>query len=265
LLTRNRIPVLLLFLWVFSARAQGPECSVKTRNFLPGEILTYEVAYNWGVIWVDAGFAVFKANLGDYQGRKVYHFSGVGRTHDRYDWIFKVRDFYESYADTITLRPYKFFRDSREGSEHIIEDCRFSYKSGKAYSSIKKGKKTQIDSAAINPCTIDVMTAIYYARCIDFSKYKPNDTIPIELFLENKNYPVYIRYLGKEEKEIQGWGKFKCIKFRPLLIEGTIFKGGEDMVVWVSDETPILVGKIKVRITAMKGLRYPLTSLIGEK
>jgi hypothetical protein len=73
------------------------------------------------------------------------------------------------------------------------------------------------------------------------------------MFLDNEVYSMYIRYLGKETVKTK-YGKFKAIKFKPLLIKGTIFEGGEKMTVWVSDdanripiriESPIVVGKVK--------------------
>ena len=139
----------------------------------------------------------------------------------------------------------------------MFEDARFSYATKKVYSVVKTDKTVKVDSVSFGPCVVDVMTAVFYARCLDFSKCKKNDTIPFDLYLENKCYPIYIRYIGREEKVIGKLGKMKTIKFKPLLIEGTIFKGGEDMTVWVSDdemkiplyvETPILVGKIKVML-----------------
>jgi hypothetical protein len=115
------------------------------------------------------------------------------------------------------------------------------------------------------------LSAIYYARNIDFNKYKVGDKIPFSMFLDNEVYNLYIRYLGKETIKTKK-GKFKAIKFKPLLIKGTIFEGGEKMNVWVSDdanhvpvrvESPISVGKVQVDLIDYKSLRYPLSSLIG--
>jgi hypothetical protein len=70
------------------------------------------------------------------------------------------------------------------------------------------------------------------------------------------------------------YGKFKAIKFSPLLIKGTIFEGGEQMTVWVSDDenkvplrvnSPITVGSIKVDLIGYQNLRHPFTSLISKK
>ena len=118
----------------------------------------------------------------------------------------------------------------------------------------------------------DVVSAVYYARNIDFSKYKFDDKIPFSMFLDNEVFNMYIRYLGKETIKTK-YGKFKAIKFKPLLLKGTIFEGGEKMTVWVSDdpnhvvlrvESPIVVGKVKIDMMAYRNLRYPLTSMVIE-
>jgi hypothetical protein len=84
-------------------------------------------------------------------------------------------------------------------------------------------------------------------------------------------YDLYIRYLGKETVKTK-YGKFKAIKFKPLLIKGTLFEGGEKMNVWVTDdpnripvriESPITVGSVKVDLIGHRNLRYPLSSLIS--
>ncbi len=84
---------------------------------------------------------------------------------------------------------------------------------------------------------------------------------------------LYIRYLGKETLKTK-YGKFETIKFKPLLVKGTLFEGGEKMTVWVSDdrnkipvriESPIVVGTVKVDMMGYKNLRYPLTSLTSVR
>jgi len=98
-----------------------------------------------------------------------------------------------------------------------------------------------------------------------------NDKIPYTMFLDSQIYNLYIRYLGKETIKTR-YGKFRAIKFKPLLIYGTIFKGGEKMTVWISDdanhlplriESPISVGKISADMMGYHNLRYPLKSLIS--
>src|SRR5207237_7083563 len=81
----------------------------------------------------------------------------------------------------------------------------------------------------------DVLSSIYYARNINFEGMKVGDKIPFNLFLDNEIYNIYVRYLGKETVKTK-YGKFRTIKFKTLLIKGTIFEGGEKMTMWVSDD-----------------------------
>jgi hypothetical protein len=124
---------------------------------------------------------------------------------------------------------------------------------------------------SLKPCEFDILTATFYARAIDFSNLKLYDKIPINLFIEEKSYSLYIRYLGKEVVEDNKNKKYHTLKFSALLVEGTIFKSGEDLFVWVSDdenkipikvEAKILVGSIKVFLNKYSGLRQPLNSVL---
>jgi hypothetical protein len=118
-------------------------------------------------------------------------------------------------------------------------------------------------------CIQDVISAVYSARNINFDNYKKDDKIPFKMFLDNEIYDMYIRYLGKEDVKTK-FGKFKAHKFRPLLVKGNIFEGGEKMTVWVSDdpnhiplrvESPIIVGSVKMDMMGYGGLKHPLSSL----
>lgn len=263
---------LLLF---FSITAHGQKnCSLENNSFKAGEQFNYKIFYNWGAIWMEAGEASFSVFLNTLNGRKVFHFVGTGATYPKYDWFYKVRDKYESYADTLSLKPLRFIREVKEGLSYVYDDYVFDQKKNKVYTSSKRNKKAcKIDSINIIGCTNDLMTAIYYARSLDFSKYKAKDTIPITFILDGEIFPSYIRYLGKETIKSELLGNIRCIKFSPKLIEGTIFKGGEGMTVWITDdenkmpvyvETPIIVGTIKVNLFSYKGLKNPLNCIIPE-
>lgn len=254
-----------LGLMAFSPKAEAPFqdfCGLKNTSFQADEQVTYVVYYNVAGIYVNAGTAVFNAVLERLNNRPVYHVSGEGKTNPSYDFLFKVRDKYESFIDTATMEPMKFLRNVDEGGYKKYENVTFN--SGVNTAVTTKGVYKVPD------CVQDVISAVYYARNIDFSKYKVNDRIPFFMFLDDEVYNMYIRYLGKETVKTK-YGKFKAIKFKPLLVKGTIFEGGEKMTVWVSDdgnhipvriESPISVGTIKVDMMGNKNLRYPLTSLL---
>lgn len=236
-------------------------CGIRNNSFVAGEQLTFTVYYNVAGVFVNAGTASFTNTLERLAGKSVYHIVGVGTTNPSYDWIYKVRDRYETYIDTGSLQPLKFIRNVDEGGYKKYENITFNRSANTAVTTNGVYK--------VPGCVQDVVSAIYYARNINFDKYKPGDRIPFSMFLDNEVYNMYIRYLGKEDVKTK-YGKFRAIKFKPLLIKGTIFEGGEKMTVWVSDdknqiplriESPIVVGSVKVDMMSYKNLRYPLNSL----
>jgi hypothetical protein len=254
---------LLFIISSFPLRAGNGFCEVRNTAFNAGEIITYKVFYNVAGAFLGAGEATFSSTIENFQNKTVYHVTGEGKTYSFYDGIFKVRDKYESYIDTATLQPYRFIRNVNEGSYKKYESVTFN-----------KATNTAVTNSGVYKvpeCVQDVLSAIFYARNINFDQYKKDDKIQFSMFLDNEIYEMYIRYLGKETVKTR-YGKFRAIKFKPLLIKGTIFEGGEKMTVWVSDdgnripvriESPISVGSIKVDMIYNRNLRHQLTSLIS--
>jgi hypothetical protein len=245
-----------------AAVAQTDFCSTKNTSFKSGERLTFHVYYNMGFIWINAGNTVFTVRSTIYNGRDAYYIAGDGRTSKSYEWFYKVRDLYESYVDQETLLPLRFIRNVNEGSLSYKHDATFNQSAGQIDGD---GKKYEMPS-----CTQDVLSAVYFARNIDYNKYAPGDRIPFNMFLDDKVYPLYIKYLGKEKVKTKK-GTFNAIKIVPLLIEGTMFNGGEGMAVWVSDDknhiplrvnSPIVVGSIKADLMEYENLRHPFDAII---
>jgi hypothetical protein len=254
--------ITVLLLSAFSIPVQDNFCGIRNTAFQPGETITMKVYYTTLGMYVGAGEATFTTTLERFNGKTAYHCVGIGKSYPFFDNFFKVRDRFESYIDTATMQPIKFIRSTDEGGYKIYNNVTFNHNAGTAVSTNGVFKTPN--------CIQDVMSAIYYARNIDFDKYKPGDKIPFDMFLDDEVFHLYIRYIGKEKVKTQ-YGKFNAIKFKPLLIKGTIFEGGEKMNAWISDdpnhlllrvESPISVGSIKVDMYGYHNLRYPLTSLI---
>ncbi len=236
-------------------------CGITNTTFKAGEKINMKVYYSTLGAYIGAGEATFTTSLERYNGKPVYHCIGDGKSYSFFDNFFKVRDRYESYIDTSTLLPYKFLRNVDEGGHKIYNNVSFNQNANTAVSSKGVFK--------ITDCIQDVVSAVYYARNINFSKFKKDDKIPFDMYLDDEIFHLYIRYLGKETVKTR-YGKFKAIKIKPLLLKGTIFEGGEKMNAWISDdpnhlllrvESPISVGKVVIDMMGYSNLRYPLTSL----
>jgi len=243
--------------------SQGDFCGIRNFAYKDGEMVTFKVFYSTLGAYIGAGEATFTTTLERYNGKTVYHHVGEGKTYSFFDNFFKVRDRYESYVDTANLLPYKFIRNIEEDSYKKYNNVTFNQQANTAVSTNGVFK--------IGDCMQDVMSMVYYARNIDFAKYKVGDKIPFDMFLDDEIFHLYIRYMGKEKVKTR-YGRFNAIKIKPLLVKGTIFNDGENMSAWISDdpnhiilrvESPISVGSIKVDMMSYKNLRYPLTSFRG--
>ena len=262
----KKIIFLAFFSLLFIRLSAGNDfCGISNFCFGPGEVVSFKIFYNVIGLYVDAGNASFTVENTKLNNKPVYHVTGLGTSNPSYDWIFKVRDKYETFIDTATLKPYKFLRHVEEGKYRKNELVLFNHNENKAVST--KG------TFPINDCMQDVLSSIYYARNIDFSKYKIGDKIPFSMFMDDESHNLYIRYVGKEIIKTR-YGKFNAIKFKPMLVKGTVFEGGEMMSVWVSDdpnhiplriESPISVGSVKVDMMGYRNLRYPLQSMISSR
>jgi hypothetical protein len=259
--------LLFISIWFgsFGAVPDTQQCGYNNVAFKSGESVTFYVFYTLAGIWVHAGNVNFTVTQTALNNKPVYHVVGTGSTLPSYDWIYKVRDRYETFIDTGSLLPYKFIRNVDEGGYKKYEVVNFDRVNNVAIS--KEG------SFKVPYCVQDVLSEVYMARNMDFDKYKKNDLIPFDLFLDNEVFNMYIRYLGKETIKTR-YGKFRCIKFKPLLLKGTIFEGGEKMTVWVTDdenrlpvrvESPITVGSVKVDMMMYKNLRHPVSAKLPNR
>jgi len=225
--------------------------------FKRGEILAFRVHY--GII--DAGVASLTVTeeIKEIGGRKTYHVVGLGSSQGTFDWFYKVRDRYESYIDEQALVPWIFVRRVNEGGLKFSQDYVFNHFNQKV--SVGNGEVFNIE-----PNMQDMISAFYFARNIDFSTAKAGDLFELKCFLDKEIWPLKIKYIGKETIS-SDIGKIRCLKFRPVVQKGRVFKNEEDLTVWISDDknhipvrgqANILVGSIKMDLVKYEGLANPL-------
>ncbi|WP_430825537.1 DUF3108 domain-containing protein [Carboxylicivirga sp. N1Y90] len=263
---------LLLCASLLSGQAQ---CEDVNEAFQHGEVVNYHAYYNWGFIWLNAGHVSFTVDSTRYEGKPAYQMKAHGATYKSYDKLYRVRDTFEVYTDTLFIEPFAFKRITNEGSKHASYLYRFDHE--KRFISAKIQKEDEELKNLTFPwkaCSFDILTMVYKARNIDFSLYSPDEKIPISMVVDGEIHDIYIRYLGKEVIKNRDGRRFNCLKFSPLLVEGTIFESGEDMTVWVTDdqnripiivEAKILIGSVKAVFVGAEGLRHTMTAEIEKK
>ena len=261
-----KYPLILIF--ILFASNSFSQCFDTTKYYLPGEKLTYEVAYNWGFLWVDAGEVYFNVDTIQHNNELCYFFDSYGESYKFYDWIYKVRDRYQAVVTKKSFEPVWFTRNTSEGGSTVNNRYDYWPTENIINTSIQHDdNKTRLGFLNYEPCAFDVLSAIYYARSLDIGSYQVGEKIPMKFIIDGVYYELYLRYLGTEEKKNRDGAVFDCLKFSAMLVEGTIFKGGEDLTVWVTNdenkvpimvEAKILIGSVKAYLTGAENLIVPL-------
>lgn len=251
--------------------------SEESLAFQHGEKMEFVLHYQWGTINTDVATATVELDSLTYNGEKAFRCSAYGKTSRMFDLFFKVREDFDSWFTRDGMKPLKFTRDTYEGgyearnTYHYIWDAAEPYIAADVYSS-KRGMKAI--TLPLTPCTFDLPSLFFFARNMDFDVVEPGRRYPMTFAIDDDVYNVYFILHGRETRKIPGLGTVKTIKFAAKLLEGEVFKGEEDMLIWVSDdenrlpvyfEAPLLVGVASGRLSGYKGLKHPFDALVKTK
>jgi hypothetical protein len=257
-----------------------------------GEALHYEVTYEWGPIYLEVGEVIFSASDGnksnlrpsntieeeeeeeEQEGNQhVWDFEGWGTSKPNWDWFYPVNSTYSSQTDASFL-PEKFSRVGREGRHRYNRSYAREQENCMTISCLDG----ELDASSI--CTPDsssefrdVLSAIHWCRQLPWASYTRGDVIAMGLLLDGEVHRTTLEFIGNVKHHSEFWpDSIACWEFHPTLIDGTVFKPGDEMkVLMTADErrlpiyieTELIVGAAKIHlaqhnvheITAFESLR----------
>lgn len=236
-------------------------CLRDSMAFAPGEQVDYDVIYHWGFLKVKAGgvrFRVMQTAAEKQQG--LFHFRSVGHSLARYDWLYRVRDTFQSWAYVPPMRPYRYSRSTHEGSYHVNNSLQFDAGHIVSRTFNSKDSLQHGDTLAYSPHVFDLQTAVYLVRQLCLHKLIGDTTFSMQVIMDGKQYAMPVRNLGIDTIVLHK-RSYACYHIVTDVIEGSIFKAHEQIDIWLSAdarripilvEAPILVGRVKAVLRSDK-------------
>lgn len=249
---------LLIFIVLFESSLWAQIKPLKDFPFSAGEKVSYHALYEWGFIEIKAGLVEFSVDESHRNEQKEFLFRSIGNSLPQYDWIFKVRDTFQSRVLKANLVPVYYKRSTNEGDYQVRNETHFNLANQtidmKLFNSDDGHRKASIK---YEPGIFDLQTAVYFARLLDFRTAAMGETYTFSIIIDGELYKIPIRYEGKESLVLDNKTTYNCFRISTKLIEGTIFKSNQTITIWVSDDgrqipvrviAPIIVGTVKAEL-----------------
>ena len=235
--------------------------------FKSGEKLEYRLNYGF----FNASYASLTLKDEVLDGKNVLRATSIGRTTGLARLFFKVDDIYETFFPKEIVKPVKSIRDIYEGGYEREAETIYDYKNNKAlfYDKLKNINK-EFD---IHPDIQDIISTFYYLRKhFDIESLKPNDLIYVDIFFDQEIYPFKMMFLGTERIKTK-FGIVECMKLRPYMDSGRVFRANEGINIWVTNDdnrvpikvkADLRVGSIVANLVSFRGLANPFKIVVNE-
>lgn len=217
------------------------------------EKLTYSASFNMSGLMTQLAQVSMQTEIVNTTKKPFLHLTWEASTLSKWDNFFKIRDFYESYVNPITLKPSLYRRSVSEGSYIKTEKYIFNANGKSINSTIKNKNKSEIKNVFnIGGSTQDIISIIYKLRTVDFSKYKIGQVISYTIVFDEKEYPIYVRYLGLETISAGNLGKKECVKLS-ISAKTNKLKGVDKNLIWLTADLKKIPALIRFSIPVGTG------------
>lgn len=277
----KRLAFILLSVAFFAnSHSQNPPLNMQNTTFNAGEKITYDAYFNLGLIWVNAAQVDFTVQSTTYNKKPAYRLQAAGSTLNTFAKFYTVHDTLFSYCEKSTLKPLFYKRIAHENN-YWAEDIFNFTKTTQQQTEIKttclrRKKQPNTKNLKLDGVVTDLVTAIYRLRNYDFEQAQPGQYIPFAIAYDDdgKKFDLNVKYVGKETITLKNGERYRCLKLKPKMITGGIFKSKEAVTIWITDdpnripvyvEAKIKVGSLKGYLRSANGLRHKSTAYLGKK
>ena len=255
------------------ALSVAAQCGIDNTAFKSGEMLSYDLYFNWKFIWMKVGTAQMDTKMTKFEGKEAWKSYLITRGNSKLDKYFVMRDTLLSYCNP-DLSPLYFRKGAREGSRYYVDEIWYSYPN-----SLCQLKKHRIDAdgeqhwktSTYKTCIYDMMSIFLRARNFDATKMKKGEVIPMPISDARSLTNSWLEYRGKENfKMNNSKEKFRCLVFS--FYEREDGKSHELIRFYITDDTnhiPVRLdlflsfGSAKAYLNNYQGVRSAMTAKIN--
>ena len=219
----------------------------------PGEKLVFAASYNMSGLMTQLAQVTMESENMTTSKKTFLHLRCEAETFSKWDSFFKIRDLYESYVDPTSLKPSLYKRNIFEGGFTKTEKYVFK-KDGKTVVSNSKRKNSPEKNStfSIENGTQDIVSLIYKLRTVDFQNYKNGQTKSFQLVFDEKELPVVIKFMGKENIAVGNLGNKECYKIA-IGARTQVLKGKDKNIIWLTADSKKIPALIKFSIPVGTG------------
>ncbi|WP_165021165.1 MULTISPECIES: DUF3108 domain-containing protein [unclassified Dysgonomonas] len=212
---KKTIKVIFTLFILFSSIQANGQCKIENKYFQAGEDLNYDLYFKYGIIYTKAGKSSLRTVSEKYNGKDAYKMSLLAESTGAAKSVFTLNDTLSSYM-TKDLIPLAFTKDAHEGKEYTKENITYTYgKGGNVTIRTKRVKngEPRFDETLSSPnCVYDMISVVFYARTLDYSKMKQGDEAAVEFMAGKKKVYMVIEHQGTEIIKGNDDKKYDCIK-----------------------------------------------------
>lgn len=220
---------------------------------VPHETLRYDIMYKWGLINKKAGSVTVTAT----PGADTFNALITGSTAKWADKFYTVRDTLRGTIDHGTFLPLYYEKAAHEGGDYEHNVLRYKRSGNTTTADVTVARKRKKDSQVRHEAktmtaegqTIDMLSAFYVMRRLDYGAMKPGETVKMNVFSGKQKEILTIHYEGLDDIEA-GSQKRRCYHITFTFTSRNGKKTSDNMDAWLSTDSrriPLLMeGKLPV-------------------
>lgn len=267
--------ILLLGLLISGALALPAmaQCSATNTAFQSGEVLSYDLYFNWKFVWVRVGTASMDIASTRWGGQPAYRTHLITRGNARADKLFILRDTLTAYV-AHDLTPLHYTKHAREGKAYYTEEATYSYPHGRCHVDMRYDRSERREHRTATyesaQCAFDMVSMMLRARSFDPTGWQKGHRIKFIMAGGKRCEPEYIVFRGRENFTVESTNaKYRCLVFSFMEPQ----KDGREKEIirfYITDDAnhlPVRLdmnlnfGTAKAFLSASRGVRNPQTSL----